>query len=172
MTNQSTVSLQTSIRERRIIANVRNIGLYLIETLQLQKKGVTVGITFSIKSLLMVSSGAWNSVNWKTICWAIGFLSSSKQCGCHASVKKMQTLWRKRGGEMLTLKWTVQIISDIVGSLIKKPVAECVNKLARFQFRMTVLKGRPLSLSSSLFFLYKIWHRIRGEMLDITCVKS
>lgn len=111
MTNQSNVSLQTSIRERRIIANVRNIGLYLIETLQLQKKGVTVGITFSIKSLLMVSSGAWNSVNWKTICWTIGFLSSSKQCGCHASVKKMQTLWRKRGRVMIdpqksaSLRW-------------------------------------------------------------------
>ena len=49
MTNQSNVSLQTSIRERIMIANVRNIGLYLIERLQLQKKGVTVRMTFSIK---------------------------------------------------------------------------------------------------------------------------
>lgn len=45
---------------------------------------------------------------------------------------------------MLTLKWTVKIISDIIGSLIKKAVAACANKLAQFPFRMTVLKGRTL----------------------------
>lgn len=72
---------------------------------------------------------------------------------------------------MLTLKWTVKIISDNTGNLINKPVAGCVNKLAQFQFRMTVLKGKPfspLSLSPPTpfsFFLHKVWHRIHEKYL-------
>lgn len=61
------------------------------------------------------------------------------------------------------LLFEVKIIRDIIGSLIKKLVADCVNKLAQFQFRMTVLMGKSpsliLSLSfpfSSFFLVYKI----------------
>lgn len=60
----------------------------------------------------------------------------------------MQTLWRKRERDA---SFEVKIISDIIGSLIKKLVADCVNKLAQFQFRMTVLKGRSPSLILSSF---------------------
>lgn len=59
----------------------------------------------------------------------------------------MQTLWRKKDRDAY---FEVKIISLIIRSLIKKLVADCVNKLAQFQFRTTVLKGKSDSLFLSL----------------------
>ena len=134
MKNQSNVSVQTSIRKRIIIANVRNLGLYLIEMLQLQKKRSHCKDDICYKTVANSFFLKHKYINWKFIWWIFGFLNPYKWYGCNASAKK----------EML---WTLKIIGDISGSLIKKAVAACVNKLAQFQFRMTVLKGRPLSFS-------------------------
>lgn len=59
----------------------------------------------------------------------------------------MAAMPQQRKRWLLAYWCLLKIIGDISGSLIKRAVADCVNKLAQFQFRMTVLKGRPLSFS-------------------------